>query len=127
MRLQEVQVRALPPGRLESIIGAERTERFEETATAARDLLAQRVVLNVNSTATGGGVAELLQTLLAYARGVGIDARWVVIKGNPGFFAITKRIHNHLYGSIGDGGRSTPANATSTRRRCTRMRSNSLH
>ena len=104
MRLQEVQVRALPPGRLESIIGAERTERFEETATAARDLLAQRVVLNVNSTAAGGGVAELLQTLLAYARGVGIDARWVVIRGNPGFFAITKRIHNHLYGSIGDGG-----------------------
>jgi trehalose synthase len=104
MSLQEVQVRAVPLGRLESIIGTKRTERFEEAAAAARDLLAQRVVLNVNSTAAGGGVAELLQTLLAYARGVGIDARWVVIKGDPAFFSITKRIHNHLYGSLGDGG-----------------------
>jgi trehalose synthase len=61
-------------------------------------------VVNVNSTATGGGVAELLQTLLAYARGVGIDARWVVIEGDAEFFAITKRLHDGLYGSSGDGG-----------------------
>ena len=69
-----------------------------------RTLLDGRRVVNVNSTATGGGVAELLQTLLAYVRGVGIDARWVVIDGDPEFFGITKRIHNHLYGSTGDGG-----------------------
>ena len=61
-------------------------------------------MLNVNSTATGGGVAEMLQTLLAYARGAGIDARWLVIEGDPEFFAITKRIHNGLYGAPGDGG-----------------------
>jgi trehalose synthase len=60
--------------------------------------------VNVNSTAKGGGVAELLQTLLAYARGAGVDARWFVIEGNPAFFEITKRIHNHLYGDPGDGG-----------------------
>jgi len=42
--------------------------------------------------------------LLAYARGAGIDARWLVIEGDPAFFAITKRIHNGLYGSPGDGG-----------------------
>ena len=40
--------------------------------------------MNVNSTASGGGVAELLQTLLAYVRGVGVDARWVVIEGDRG-------------------------------------------
>ena len=61
-------------------------------------------MVNVSSTATGGGVAELLQTLLAYARGAGVDARWVVVDGDPAFFEITKRIHNHLYGVIGDGG-----------------------
>jgi trehalose synthase len=102
--LQELQVRAVAPRRLESIIGVERTRRFENAAASARALLAQRTVVNVNSTAAGGGVAELLQTLLAYARGVGIDTRWVVIQGNSRFFAITKRIHNHLYGSLGDGG-----------------------
>ncbi len=86
------------------MIGAERAATFVSIAAEARALLDGRTVLNVNSTATGGGVAELLQTLLAYARGAGVDARWAVIKGNPRFFEITKRIHNHLYGTPGDGG-----------------------
>ena len=104
MRLPEIDVRPLAPRRLESLIGPERAAAFEATAALARAHLEGRRVLNVNSTATGGGVAELLQTLLAYARGVGVDARWTVIDGNPRFFEITKRIHNHLYGSHGDGG-----------------------
>ncbi len=58
----------------------------------------------MNSTAIGGGVAELLQTLLAYARGVGIDTRWVVIDAKGSFFEITKRVHNRIYGAAGDGG-----------------------
>ncbi len=103
-QLPEIDVRPLVPSRLESLIGPERTTAFEATAALAREHLDGRRVLNVNSTATGGGVAELLQTLLAYARGVGVDARWTVIQGNPRFFEITKRIHNHLYGSHGDGG-----------------------
>ena len=46
----------------------------------------------------------MLQTLLAYGRGAGLDIRWLVIRGDPDFFEITKRIHNGLYGSPGDGG-----------------------
>jgi trehalose synthase len=46
----------------------------------------------------------MLVSLLAYARGAGIDARWVVIAGNEDFFVLTKRIHNFLHGSSGDGG-----------------------
>jgi trehalose synthase len=65
--------------------------------------LAGRVVWNVNSTARGGGVAELLRPLVGYARGVGVDARWVVIDGSPEFFEVTKRLHNRLHGSAGDG------------------------
>jgi trehalose synthase len=104
VRLKEVEVQALDAARLETLIGPERMARFEAIADAAQAALAGRTVLNVNSTATGGGVAEMLQTLLAYARGAGIDTRWVVIEGDPEFFAITKRIHNGLYGSAGDGG-----------------------
>jgi trehalose synthase len=63
-----------------------------------------RVIWNVNSTAKGGGVVEMLRPLLGYCRGVGVDARWVVISGNPVFFEITKRLHNHLHGFDGDGG-----------------------
>ena len=102
--LHEVEVQALDPRRLEELIGPERAAQFEQTAAAARSGLQGRRIVNVNSTATGGGVAELLQTLLAYVRGVGVDARWVVIEGDPAFFEVTKRLHNHLYGSAGDGG-----------------------
>jgi trehalose synthase len=104
MGLEEVVVRPLAPERLEPFIGEERAAALDEIAAAARTALRDRTVLNVNSTATGGGVAELLQTLLAYAQGAGVDARWAVIEGDARFFEITKRIHNHLYGIPGDGG-----------------------
>ena len=103
-RLREVDVQALDAARLEPLIGAERMAQFERVAEATRSILAGRSVLNINSTAAGGGVAEMLQTLLAYARGAGVDTRWLVIEGDPAFFAITKRIHNGLYGGPGDGG-----------------------
>jgi trehalose synthase len=102
--LVEVDVRAIAPEELAAFVGVDRAELFAQAAARARTRLDGRRVINVNSTATGGGVAELLQTLLAYARGVGIDARWLVIDGDAGFFEITKRIHNHLYGTAGDGG-----------------------
>ena len=102
--LHEVDVQAIDAARLEPLIGVERMAHFEQAAEVARKALAGCSVLNVNSTGAGGGVAEMLQTLLSYARGAGIDARWLVIDGDPDFFAITKRIHNGLYGSPGDGG-----------------------
>jgi len=103
-RLQEVAVQAIDATRLEPLIGAQRMTEYLTQAADARQMLAGCSVVNVNSTAAGGGVAELLQSLLAYARGAGVDARWLVIDGDPEFFAITKRIHNWIYGSRGDGG-----------------------
>lgn len=101
--LQEIQVTPLDGARLYALVGAARSADFETAAARARATLGGRAVVNVNSTASGGGVAELLQTLLAYARGAGVDTRWLVIDGDPNFFTITKRIHNHLYGTPGDG------------------------
>jgi trehalose synthase len=101
--LTHVPVASMPPERFRSLLG----ERYEEVAEGilrAHDVFAGRAVWHVNSTARGGGVAELLRSLLAYARGAGVDARWVVIAGGPEFFRITKRIHNHLHGAPGDGG-----------------------
>jgi trehalose synthase len=103
-RLETVDVPALPPQRFQEIIPADRYERFAQVLGEARALLDNRVVWNVNSTAKGGGVAEMLHSLLAYAKGAGVDTRWVVIQGDAEFFRITKRIHNHLHGSAGDGG-----------------------
>ena len=74
------------------------------TRESVRGALDGAAVVCIDSTASGGGVAEMLHVLLPYVRGVGIDARWLVIDGDEQFFAITKRLHNHLHGVEGDGG-----------------------
>jgi trehalose synthase len=102
--LETVTIGSLRLERFEAVLASERYQDVRLAADRARELLAGRVVWNVNSTARGGGVAEMLVSLLAYARGAGVDARWVVIPGNEPFFAVTKRIHNNLHSAPGDGG-----------------------
>jgi len=103
--VEDVPLIARDPRRLAAIIGAARTEQLAgDAADDARARLHGRSVINVNSTAAGGGVAEMLHVLLGYIRGLGIDTRWLVIDGDPDFYEVTKRLHNHLYGSAGDGG-----------------------
>jgi len=107
--LQEVDVPGLALDALRPLIGAERHVSLVAAATATRNRLAGATVWNVNSTASGGGVAEMLQVLVGYIVGAGIDSRWVVIEGDEAFFAITKRIHNRIHGVPGDGGHLGPA------------------
>lgn len=102
--MQQVAVSAMSPERFRSVLTSERYEAFEQGLQETRALLSGRVVWNINSTSRGGGVAELLWSLVAYARGAGVDVRWLVIDGTPEFFAVTKRIHNRLHGAPGDGG-----------------------
>jgi trehalose synthase len=104
MALTHVPVGILQPERFREALDEDAWEEFSGLLEQARDVLKGRVVWNVNSTATGGGVAELLRSLLAYSRGAGVDARWTVVAGNPRFFEVTKRIHNNLHGAAGDGG-----------------------
>jgi trehalose synthase len=101
---QEIEVPTRHPEQFRAVLPPERYEEFERGAEEARELLAGRVVWNVNSTARGGGVVELLRPLVGYARGVGVDARWLVIDGSPTFYEVTKRIHNRLHGFDADGG-----------------------
>ncbi len=75
-----------------------------ETAAQLRSSFGDRIAWHVSSTASGGGVAEMLPTLLAYGNGAGIENRWLVLDADPDFFTITKRIHNMLHGDPGDGG-----------------------
>jgi trehalose synthase len=101
----EVELSPMDTERFRTVLPPDRFEDFEMRAEEGRALLSGRVVWNINSTAQGGGVVELLRSLVPYARGTGVDARWVVIEGTPEFFALTKRIHNRLHGAEGDGGR----------------------
>ena len=101
--LSQVDLRTYSLDRFRDVVEADAFERALAVLERSRDLLAGRTVWHVNSTAEGGGVAEMLRSLLAYARGAGIDARWAVIEGEPEFFRITKRLHHALHGSAGDG------------------------
>jgi trehalose synthase len=96
--------RPLDPAELSGVIRGDRLARLRRVADRARTVLGGRVVVHVNATATGGGVAEMLPTLLGYARGFGVETRWAVVGGGPEFFRVTKRMHNHLHGHLGDAG-----------------------
>jgi len=99
----EVPIIPKSPTPLSSVAEPGVVPSLEAVAADLRGRLDGRVVWNVNSTASGGGVAEMLRSLLSYARGLGIDTRWAVIGGVPDFFRITKRLHNALHGQAGDG------------------------
>lgn len=58
----------------------------------------RRRLQNINSTAVGGGVAEILSRMVPLLRELGVDTTWDVIKGDEAFFAVTKAFHNALHG-----------------------------
>lgn len=65
-------------------------------------LLAEKLngkkIQHINSTAVGGGVAEILNRMVPLLQELGVDARWDVIKGGERFFEVTKKFHNALHG-----------------------------
>jgi len=65
-------------------------------------LLHGRTIWMVSSTETGGGVAEMLPTMIVLLRDLGVDVRWVVLESDdPRFFSFTKSLHNLIHG-MGD-------------------------
>jgi trehalose synthase len=99
----EVHVTARPVQPFAEIVGDDRIRALEREARSLREVVGSRTIWNVNTAASGGGVAEMLHSFLRYARGLDVDVRWLVFEGPPEFFRITKRIHNALHGSRGDG------------------------
>lgn len=78
-----------------SIYGEEYINRIVEKAEKLRDI----TLTHVNSTSLGGGVAEILYSLVPLMNSIGITTRWEVIKGDNEFFNVTKKIHNALQGA----------------------------
>jgi len=78
----------------EPIVGL---QTLEELYLLAEGLKGKRVKM-VNSTAVGGGVAEILHRLVPLLNELGIQTQWEVIKGGEDFFVVTKKIHNALHG-----------------------------
>jgi trehalose synthase len=78
----------------EPIIGKSSIDELRFVA----DKLKNKIMQNVNSTFSGGGVAEILHNMIPLLNQLGVDARWEVIRGNEKFFEVTKRFHNALHG-----------------------------
>ncbi len=70
---------------------------IEELVLLAKCLKGKKIQ-NVNSTATGGGVAEILSHIIPLLQNLGVEVSWIVMKGNERFFQVTKKIHNALHG-----------------------------
>lgn len=97
-RLVEIPLDERPFELMESDIAPDARDKLEVTRSQARKFLSGRTIWHVNSTAQGGGVAEMHRALLPYWRGDGIDARWLVLEAPPAYFRFTKRLHNLLHG-----------------------------
>jgi trehalose synthase len=77
------------------IVGKDLTEQIRQLAKP----LEGKRVLHVSATAFGGGVSEILYTLVPLMRDVGVDAHWHVIFGKEEFYNATKLLHNSLQGA----------------------------
>jgi len=79
------------------IVGEEKIERLLRAAECLKGLK----LLEVNATAQGGGVAEMLYSSIPFQNLMGIDTEWKIIRGNDEYFEVTKNLHNLLQGMEG--------------------------
>ena len=79
------------------IVGEEKVERLHRVAERLKGLK----LLELNATAQGGGVAEMLYSSIPFLNELGIEAEWKIICGSKEYFEITKRLHNLLQGEKG--------------------------
>jgi hypothetical protein len=93
--LDQVPVTTRPLDAYRPLVGDAEIERIRTLAAP----FAGARVLHLNATASGGGVAELLATLVPLMRAVGLDAEWRTLRCADGFFAVTKAMHNALQGA----------------------------
>jgi trehalose synthase len=102
--MQTVDIAPVSADRFDAFVAAQPMGHFLTVLQAGADRFADRTLWHVNSTSQGGGVAEMLQSLLGYLVDAGIRTRWMVIEGDDSFFDVTKRIHHLLHGKRGDDG-----------------------
>jgi trehalose synthase len=80
--------------RYERVVGPDTLRALE---AIARRLKGHRIVM-VNTTKTGGGVAEILHRLVVILNELGVPTTWEIMEGDDRFFGVTKKIHNALHG-----------------------------
>jgi trehalose synthase len=97
-RTWETPPASVPPTRLDDYRDIVGTAEIDELRFLARELGGKSVKM-VNSTAVGGGVAEMLNQMVPLLNEVDVNTHWDVITGGNDFFEVTKAFHNALQGS----------------------------
>src|SRR5688572_14007726 len=92
--LEEVKVGEKRLADYRAIVGSSGADELVHLGTKLRG----KRVAHVNATSYGGGVAELLHSIVPLMRDLGVDAHWFVLSGTDAFFEATKTIHNALQG-----------------------------
>jgi trehalose synthase len=93
--LRQVDVGVQNPDAYEEFVGHQVMDELKELAGGLRG----RRILHVNSTSYGGGVSELLRSMIPLYVGLGLDVEWRVITGDERFFGVSKGFHNALQGA----------------------------
>jgi len=96
--LDLVDVGPRPLKQYEPIVGEETLEEIRELAAPLRGAR----IAQINATTYGGGVSELLRSIVPLYRGLGIECDWKIISARPAFFNVTKDLHNALQGASGE-------------------------
>src|SRR5262249_48881202 len=99
--IQDVEIKTIPLDDYAAVAPLSRSvAELRAQASALVPALGGRTVWMVNSTARGGGVAEMMPRVVGMLRELGVSTRWVVVDtSEPEFFSLTKRLHNLIHGS----------------------------
>lgn len=92
--LSRVSIHPKPLSRYREVADPAVLENIEDLRAPLRGAR----VLHLNATAYGGGVAELLLSLVPLEAGLGLRAEWMTLRGDEQFFTVTKQLHNALQG-----------------------------
>lgn len=95
LRLQKVDVGSNPLEPYADIVGRDAMDELRELGNPLHGAR----IAQVNATVYGGGVSELLRSVVPLYRALEIEADWLVIPGREDFFEITKGLHNALQGA----------------------------
>jgi trehalose synthase len=93
--LDYVDVGPRPLKQYEPIVGEQALEEIRDLAAPLRGAR----IAQINATTYGGGVSELLRSIVPLYRGLGIQCDWRIISAGPEFFNVTKAFHNALQGA----------------------------
>jgi len=93
--LEEVKLTPIEIDRFSEFVGDDLIFQIKELAARLKN----KKIIHINATEKGGGVAEILKSLVPLMAGIGLDAKWFVLRPDSQFFKITNQIHDALQGA----------------------------